>query len=393
MALSVEQLRTVPTRLQMLDFILGKLGDLGFNVTVWQSGSPQRTLMLGISHVASDFAEVAKQTIEMCFNSLATGAALEQVAIDRFGNSPKVGTKTKGNYRLTNSGAVPYTLTVGQLRVATATNIEFTLVALPNGATLAAGGTLDVTIEAVKAGLAGNVAANTITSFKTPLAGVTGTNPAGGGNTPWYTTSGEDPESDAALRLRNSTRFATQSVERIRDAYVQIALQASDSIRRCEVDDNNPRGEGTVDVYIAGDAGPVGTTEVTAAQNAFAIRVWRTDTYPPNNTTSRVVVQSVSSLAVDITGTIYFSSSYAQATVQAKVEAAIQAFLRSVPVGGYPYPTPGNKLPKNEIENAIRAVAGVKTVVLSAPAADTDLSTFQVPVLGALSLTYTSVSG
>ncbi|MBA2724295.1 MAG: baseplate J/gp47 family protein [Methylibium sp.] len=390
--LSVDQLRTVPTRTQMLNFCLSKLGTLGFNVTAWQSGSPQRTLLLGISWVASDFAEVAKQIVEVAFNSTSTGAALEELSISRFGNTPKVGVKTLGWYRLTNVGATPHTLAVGQLLFATPNGIEFRLQALPLGATVASGGgTLDVMIEAVKSGIAGNVAANTITQFKTPLAGVTGTNLVKVGTT-WYTVSGEDPESDVALRLRNSTRPATQSVERIRDSLVQFALQASDSVRRAEVDDNNPRGEGTADIYIGGDAGPVGADVVALVQDYMAVRFFRTDTYPINETISRVKVASVTGVSVDVTGTVYYASSYQVATVQAGVNAAIAAFMRNTPVGGYPYPAPGNKVPIDELREAIRSVLGVKTVVLSAPAGDTDLTTFQVPILGTTTLTYSPVT-
>src|SRR5687768_7798821 len=155
MALSIEQLRTVPTRTQTLQWYLDQLTALGFNATSWQSGAPQRTLLLGLSRVTSNFAEIGKQLVEMCHNDLARGAALEAYSIARFSNTPKPGTKAKYTVTLTNAGTVPHTIAVGQLLLATKQNAQFRNT---TGGTVAAGGTLSITVEAIKKGSAGNVA-------------------------------------------------------------------------------------------------------------------------------------------------------------------------------------------------------------------------------------------
>lgn len=386
---TLEQLRTVPTRTQTLQWYLDNLGALGFNVTGWQDGTPQKTLLLGLSRVTSNFAEIGKQIVEMCFNDLARGAALEAYSIARFGNTPKPGTRFKYTVRLTNGGSVPHTVAVGQLLLSTRQGVQYRN--LTGGTVSAGGGTLDITVEAVKKGAAGVASDNTITVMVTPLAGVTATNLAGG-----LVLAGEDPELDTTLRLRNSTKWARLTVELVADSYRNIALEASDAIRQAEVDDTNPRGAGTIDVYIAGDSGESGPAEVEAAQNVFVTRAFQTEAYPADPTPApgnpdptRVLVKAAPAVPVTITGTIYYGNTFSAVTVQAKVEAAIAAFVALTPIGGYPYPSPGKVLPRENLVTAIQAVQGVRTVVLTDPAADVPLVGFSKATVGALSLAYT----
>ncbi len=386
---TLEQLRTVPTRTQTLQWYLDNLGALGFNVNGWQDGTPQRTLLLGLSRVTTNFAEIGKQIVEMCFNDLARGAALEAYSIARFSNTPKPGTKAKYTIRLTNGGTVPHTVSVGQLLLSTKAGVQYRN--LSGGTVSSGGGTLDITVEAVKKGTAGVVADNTITVMVTPLAGVTATNLAGG-----LVLSGEDPELDTTLRRRNSTQWARLTVELVADSYINLALEAADSIRQAEVDDTNPRGAGTIDVYIAGDAVISAAAEVQAAQNLFATRAFQTETYPadptpaPVNTDpTRVLVKAAPGVAINVTGTIYYANTFSAAVVQPKVEAAIAAFVALTPLGGYPYPSPGKLLPRENLVAAIQAVQGVRTVVLADPAADVTLVGFSKATVGALAITYT----
>jgi uncharacterized phage protein gp47/JayE len=389
MPASLEQLRTVPTRAQTLQWYLDQLTGLGFNATAWQSGTPQRTLLLALSRVTTNFAEIGKQVAELCFNDLARGAALEAYSIARFGNTPKPGTKTKYTLTLTNGGTVPHTFAVGQLLFSTKQNVQYRNTT--GGTVASGGGTLAVTVEAVKKGATGNVADNSITVMVTPLAGVSCTNLAGG-----LVSSGEDPELDATLRLRNSTKWARLSLELTRDAHINIALESHPNIRRAEVDDTNPRGAGTIDVYIAGASNASGPVEIEACQNYFAARALQTETYPadpapaPGNTDpTRVLVKAAPASPVNVTGTIYYASSVSQTDVQARVEAAIDAYIRLAPIGGYPYPSPGKVLPKNNLENAILKVTGVRTVVLTDPSADVVFPGFEVATPGTKTLTYT----
>jgi phage-related baseplate assembly protein len=386
MTILLEQLRTVPTRSQTLQWYLDQLQSLGFNVNGWQSGTPQRTLLLGLSRVTTNFAEIAKQIVELSFNDLARGAALEAYSIARFGNAPKPGSRAKHTVTLTNGGAVPYTIQVGQLLLATKQNVQFRNV---TGGTVAAGGTLAITVEALKKGSAGNVAENALTVMVTPLAGVSAANLPGS-----LVSSGEDPELDTALRLRNSTQWARLTVELVADSYINIALSASENIRRAAVNDTNPRGAGTIDVYIAGAGGTVGPTETAAAQNYFRDRAFQTEGYPADPTPAppmganpdptRVLVIPSGGTPVDVAGTIYYGSTFKQTDVQTKVEAAIQAFIALTPIGGYPYPAPGKVLPKENLVNAILKVPGVRTVVLTTPAADVPLVGFDVATIGNL---------
>ncbi|HKY37212.1 MAG TPA: baseplate J/gp47 family protein [Polyangiaceae bacterium] len=380
---SLEQLRTVPTRSQALQWYLDNLGALGFNTARWVEGSQQHTLLKGLARVTTNFAEIAKQIVEMCFNDLARGAALEAYSISRFGNTPKPATKAKHTVRLTNGGAVPHAPVVGQLVFSTDDGVQFR--STTGGTVRPNGGTLDITVECTKKGSIGNVEPGAIKIMVTPLAGVTATNPAGG-----QVSAGEDAELDAALRQRNRTKWSRLTPELVRDSYINIALEAHPSIRRADCDDTNPRGAGTIDIYIAGDSGASTPTEIEACQNAMAAAALQTETYPASDAT-RALVRPAPAAAVRVAGTVYYDAARELATVQANVEAAIRAFIALTPLGGYPYPSPGNLLPKNNLERAIIAVSGVRTVTLTEPAADVPLAGFSVAVVGSIDFVFEAV--
>jgi uncharacterized phage protein gp47/JayE len=383
MGLSISQLRTVPTRSQALQWYLEQLAGLGFNTNSWVKDTPQHTFLLGLARVTTNFAEIGKQIVEMGVNDLARGAALEAHSISRFGTKPKLASKSQYTVTLTNSGTVPHTVAVGQLLLATKLNVQFRNL---TGGTVSPGGSLAITVEAVKKGSSGNVADGAISVMTTPLAGVTCSNGPGG-----LLSTGEDPELDSALRLRNSTQWARLTVEPTRDSYVNMALSSSDKIRRVEVNDQNPRGAGTIDVYIAGASSQLGPVDVAQCQDFFALRALQTERAPANATPApgnpnptRVLVIAASPVSIDVAGTVYYGSSYSQTDIQTKVEAAIAAYIALAPIGGYPYPSPGNLLPKENLVGAILKVPGVRTAALTTPAGDVPLTGFDVAIKGSL---------
>jgi len=379
MGLSLDQLRTPITRSEMLQFLNDELEALGFPSTSWGSGSIQRTMVLLFSRVWADMSETTKQIAEFGFNDTSSGPALSVYSKNNFDNTRSGATKTKGLFRFTSTAAVPYVVTVGQLLIATKdTAIRFGNV---QAGTIPAGGTVDLQVEAIKGGSSGNISQVSELVLVTTLAGVTVV-PSPASN-PWYTVVGSDPESDEGLQLRNSTKWPTLSVELVRDAYINIALNANTAIRKVEVDDNNPRGEGTIDVYIAGDASALNPTgqEVQDAQNAFAQRAFQTDGFPATAST-RVLVKQSNEVPLDLSGLIYVDANYSATEVLAAAKQSVRAFLKTIPLGGFTYPSPGLLVGKNDIEAAIKGTKGVKTVVLTTPAADVPVGAFGIVTEG-----------
>jgi hypothetical protein len=233
------------------------------------------------------------------------------------------------------------------------------------GGTLPAGGSLVLDFKAVLGGVGGNVANSAISVLQTPLAGVSIENDE---QTPWYDTAGVDEEFDATLQERNRTKWALLSIELVGDAYRFLALDNGAS--KVSLDDQNPRGAGTIDVYVASTTGLLGTPEITALQALFASYVFQTDATWPASADSAVSVEHPSTEALDITGTVYHDGAVSDAAMQGLQEDALRALLATVPLGGFDYtPGPANVITVDDILEVMRAVPGVQSVVLSAPSA------------------------
>jgi len=104
-----------------------------------------------------------------------------------------------------------------------------------------------VLVEATDAGAKYNVAPHTIVQTQIYLP-VEVDNPEG-----WIIEEGADEEDDESLRQRILLVWATKSLF-IRDYYRYHALSV-EGVVDCYIDDQHPRGQGTVDVYIVGTNG------------------------------------------------------------------------------------------------------------------------------------------
>lgn len=375
----LEDLRLPPTQSIMLDFVLSRLGVLGFNNNSFQAGSIQRTLMTGLSGIGADFAKLTSKLAGFGYNSYATGAPLKEYSRSSYDNEPQASQKTKGPLLLTSTAATPYTIGVGQLVAATATGIEY---GNTEGGTLNAGGTLELDFEALLAGAAGNVANGAITLLKTPLAGVTVANSVISGSGVWYTTSGADPEQTQKIRTRNRTRWKTlNQIAMPGDGYAYIALSIP-AITRVYVDDQNPRGPNTIDVYLATPNGPASGAEVAAVQALYNIK---------RSPTVNVLALAASTKTITFTGQVNIQASLNTAAKRATVLAKIDAFIRSFPIGGVILPPSTSRIiPYSELIGAITAVPGVSGVAPTSPTSDVPMNPLDLAVPGVHAITFVS---
>lgn len=283
----------------------------------------------------------------------------------------------------------PHPIALGAVVIAepngrTYRNVEGNGVVYP--ATLASGGTLSPLFEAEVAGEAANVAPDTVTLMQTTFAGVTVTADA-------VFRLGIDQESDPRLKLRNTSKWSNLSIELIRDGVIAIALKARPAVTLVDVDDQNPRGAGTFDVYIAGPNATAGPSDIAAVQTALVKRFFGSD---------RVRTYPAPEVFLHLTGTVYYDSKFALADVKKAVEdpeiGSVPLFLREVPLGGFNFsPGPSHIVPKNDIEAVIKDDTKindqevVRTVVLSVPSGDLSVVSFGKVIKGTWSLTYTPV--
>jgi hypothetical protein len=392
--LSYSQVSTPVSEDEALDEILGLLQMAGFNATSWGSGSLQRKFVRYSAKIYSDVTKYAGAVAAMGFNDTSSGEALTRFSKSHYDNTRNPATKTSGTFRLVNSGAVLYTISSTTVVVAyqepdgtqrTFRNTTF--------GTVPVGGYVDLTFEAETAGSAWNIPTSATLLLVTPMAGVTAQNPAISGYDTWMLSAGTDEESDERLRLRNSTKWATLSIERPSDAIVNFALMASTKVTRVGVDDANRDGPFTFRVYIAGDvAGAIGLEDIDAVTNYIGARLLDKST---------MMVLAAPSQAIDLYGTVWFDPSYSAGSVQAAVERALTAYISAAPLGGFDYDTGLSHVVRiNDLESEIKNAAigssrPVQTVTLTdasgGVAEDVSVSSFGILKRGTWSLTYKPV--
>lgn len=116
--------------------------------------------------------------------------------------------------------------------------------------TVEAAVTADWPTEDEKNGSLWNAAANSITAMKTYISGVDYVTNA----SDWLTTAGADEESDPHFRRRIKAKWNELARGGTAAAYESLAMSVA-GVDSAFVDDNLPRGEGTVDIYIMSQGG------------------------------------------------------------------------------------------------------------------------------------------
>jgi uncharacterized phage protein gp47/JayE len=361
MALSLAQLLTPKSEDEALAELLTILDGLGFSATSWQDGSIQRTLVQLLARLQSSASNTTLAITKGRFNDLAEGDWLSLLSTSTFDNTRIAAVAAQVKMTLSDPLSVgPTTIVVSQLvakdqNAATYRNIT--------GGTLAAAGSLELTFEAEVPGIA---SPSTLT-LTTPLAGITAViSPVDP-----ITRPGANAESDPRLQTRNKAKWSTLAYAAPADAYVAWALAASPSVTRAWVDDLNPRGPGTLDLYVAGPSGSVPGGVLTTILSYIEGGV---DGIYRRPLGSDLDVLSATSASVSVTGTLYVQTAYSTTVVRDAVYAAITEYMQALPVGG------AVKLAK--LYDVIMGVQGVNNVHLTAPTADTTVAAGSVPVPG-----------
>lgn len=391
MTLSLAQILTPVTEAEAFDEAIAILASLGFNATSWQEGSRPYTIVRLVARLQSSATQTIAQIAEGGFNQFAKGAWLDLLSESHYANTRVAAVNTEGAFLLTASAtAPPATITDGQLQFATTATLEAstrTYRSVGPGS-LSPGGTLEIPVVAEVAGEGGNIPNSQPLFLWTPLVGVTATNPPDVTTGTWITTPGVDEESDDRLRQRNETKWATLSYAATDGAYANWALEASTAVTRVFVDAENPGGAGTVDVYVASATGGIASgilDDISDYIHGVTDGVGRR----PLNDVVTVRTATVASLTVS--GVVYVESSSVDVTTLAAVQAAIDAFLGALPIGGTVVPpaTDGAVL-FSQLLDAIHSLAGVVSVELTAPTANTVLTATQIVTgsYGGLSVVY-----
>ena len=375
MLILLQQLLGVVTVDQARQGLINSLTGLGFNASSWQEGSFQLTMIEAFARVYANASMGVAEIAAGGYNDLAEKVWLHLFSDSHYDNQVHLAVTTQGTCTLTAAPlAGPNTFVVDQLVVATPSGITFRN---KTGGTLVAGGTLDLTWEAEVAGSAGNVAPGTITVMQTGIAGVTVNNPALTPSPTWITRDGADEETDQELRLRNRTKWATLGIAP-GAAYEYFSRAASPSVKRVFVDDQNPDGPGTFDIYLAGDSGGVSSPVVDAVEDYIR---GTTDGIDRLVTTAKMRVFAATNKAITINAGVYLLKAYDTPANRLLIEGAMGQYFKDLAIGGTPlYEGGPGAVRLNALAGYVMRIPGVQNIAFTSPTADVDLLKNEVAV-------------
>lgn len=222
------------------------------SITNYNSGGVFRSFLEivadGIYQVYVHLSVVLKQA----YIQYATGSWLD-LHVKRVNITRNPATKTTGTVYFTRTGSTGNVVIPAGTIVRTAMDSTGHSYRYKTDAEVVlADGTSEVAaaVTAEFEGAAYNVGQGTIVSMVSVVAGVEAVE----NRSDWITTEGADQETDQDLRERYWLKWEETAEGATKNAYIAYAKEVAGVID-VAVDDQFPRGPGTVDVYITGSAG------------------------------------------------------------------------------------------------------------------------------------------
>jgi hypothetical protein len=294
---TLEEARSVQTVEEIRDELLDGLVEQGVSATGWTDESTHRGLVELFARaqaseqgIRSQLATASSRALIMQMEDLALRDAwLGFLARGWYGLDFLPATFTTQRFVLACSAAGgPYTIAPRALRAQDEDGVVFRntgrltsdLAAGVQTVVLPPGGTLnELEWVAEVAGTSGNIPAGSTLSLITTLAGVTVTNPQIGSSGSAILTAGADIETAESLDARCAARWDRTAVGQLPGALVLWIFESFEvdgltcTITKWRVDDENPNGPGSADVWLANADGPATVAEV-ARVNAYMQARW-----------------------------------------------------------------------------------------------------------------------
>ena len=239
---------------------------------------------------------------------------------------------------------------------------------------------VEAPVIAENAGSAYNVGPGSISKMKTFITGIDAvTNPED-----WLTTVGVDEETDAALRQRCFLAWEELSQGGTAAAYISWALSVA-GVKSAFVDDTLPRGEGTVDVYIMGEAGPPDPALIDAVQEVVD------DNRP---ITADALVFSPEIVTVPVTLGVTPRAGYDTEAMDTEIRRRLSVFFGDIedPELGITPLGVGMDVVVSQIIGVVMGVPGVYSVEVEDPAGDISIDSNQFPEQGLVAITMEAAS-
>lgn len=374
MALNLTDLLAGSTTDETLATLVALGAVAGFPAYSWQSGSVPRTFFELEAVSYADLTQVIGAIASGGFVDHAVGPWLTLRAAQGYNLTRQPAVYTQGPIALTDAGGIgPVDITDAGQVVVTVDGTRFRVVDstdYPLPQTLPASGSVTVMFEAEAPGAAGNIPDGATVELVTSLPGVTAVQVTPPGGT-WIAQQGADEETDPALRTRCKARWGELGYGATEAAYRFWAATASAEVTRVSVAE--PDADGSVRVYVAGNAGPVSGGALSDVQAYVDVR--RPMCVVPT-------AYNATQVTVALTGEVKVKAAQ-NVAAQASAAIALSALFAAIPIGGIVYRAP--------IEKAILdANIGVVNVALNNDP-EQELAGNEVAVVNVTGLTWTPV--
>lgn len=382
MPASLESLTTPITVDEATASIYGVLAAVGAKTTTWKKGAVVRTIIAAVALILSSLSELMALIARSGFLELAEGDWLTLVARHVFGVERIDATFAAGFVTLTNTGGGVFNPDAGDIIVKN--TVSGQTYRNTDAFSLGALGILTIGITAVEAGARGTSAAGYIDSFETPLINVTVTNAAA--------VVGLDAETDPELRTRCLEKRSSLSPNGPRDAYAYFAKTATRAdgtnvgVSRVRVSASSTTGQ--VTVTVASPTGAVSGDATDPATDLGAVDFAIKRNVVPDGVTE--TTQTATALIFNITYElwIYATVNLTDAEIGALVEARLETFFTTQPIGGNVIGTDPGKVFQDAIRTAIGGTRPeIFHVIVSFPGADSFVGPTEVPMLGVVTPT------
>lgn len=219
-----------------------------------------------------------------------------------------------------------------------------------------------------------NVGAGLITALVTYILGVDYVR----NDADWITVEGADEETDDSLRARYYLRWKEIAQPGNKESYISWAMQVP-GVTSVTVNDNLPRGQGTVDVIIYGSGGP--PSQALIDQVAAYIETKRP-------LCANVLVKGPTEVVTNISVSIIVHPTYGDAVaIRETALSYIRGLLGAETVPGITPLRIGESLYRAKIVALLMGIPNVLSVSMIAPAADVIAQADQLVTLGTLEVT------
>lgn len=371
----LDQVIPAPTLEELKEIKVAELQQAGFVITKFNSGGVFNTLLMITLQVYLEMLTLLRTVLNSMFVAHASGVWLDIKAAD-YSKQRKQAIKARGYVTVTRQGTTGEAIKIptghvfktekdlngGELRFL---SVEETV--LQKDAP-----SLAVLVEAEQAGSEYNVPPGQISRSLTYLSGV-----ATIANTEdWVVREGSDTEDDEGLRARTLRSWSELARVPIRDTYINVC-EAVPGVLYVTVNDQHPRGQGTIDVIVTSAIGAA-SQELLAAVEAACDTICAPD--------DNVLVKSSETVTQAISLTVTLPASVDDSGISDRIKASVTDLLRIRKSRAL------NELTHADIIFRVKSdVPMLRNVIVTQPATDLTLDSSKVILAGEISVTITGV--